>query len=147
VPSSTRLACLDRGTGTTRWTTEVGSLAFAYYFPGQTTDDIPVYRSRGSSVEVLVLDGSTGRHEYSVRLPPQTQITDVSRTTGYLGTTSQTGTTTGIAAFDVRTGRRLWARTATSDGDTQLWGGQIVNLGTDQVARQLVGRPRMVLGE
>lgn len=147
LPGTTKLTCLDRSDGRTRWTTDVGSLAYAYYLPGQTTDDVPVYRSSRNQIEVLMLDGATGRHEYALRLPAQSQIVAVSRTTGYLRTSSETGTATGITAFDMRTGRTLWARTAEADGDTELWGGQLVSVGKDQVARQLGGHPPLVLGD
>lgn len=147
LPGTTRLTCLDRADGRTRWTTDVGSLAYAYYLPGQTTNDVPVYRSSRNQVEVLMLDGETGHHDYALRLPAQTQVVAASRTTGYLRTSSQTGTSTGITAFDMRTGRTLWARTTEDDGDTEFWGGQLVSVGKDQVARQLGGRRPGVLGD
>lgn len=147
LPGTTKITCLDRSDGRSRWTTDIGSQAYAYWFSGQTTDDVPVYRSSRNRTEVVVFDGSTGRQKYVLRLEPLSYVVAVSRTTGYVRSTSQSGTGTGIAAFDVESGRTLWARTAADDGETEFWGGHLVAVSASQVATELGDRAPMILGD
>ncbi|BDZ51220.1 hypothetical protein GCM10025867_34610 [Frondihabitans sucicola] len=147
LPGTTKLTCLDHGDGRSRWTTDVGSLAYATFLPGQTSRDVPVYRSLGNRTEIVMIDGDTGKREYVLRLEPQTQVIAVSRTTGYLRTSSETGTATQLTAFDVHSGRTLWTRATGADGDTEFWGGHLVSVDAGQVARELGTRPPTILGD
>ncbi|RKR73640.1 putative pyrroloquinoline-quinone binding quinoprotein [Frondihabitans australicus] len=147
LPGTSRGSCVDRATGRVRWSTDIATGSFAYSVPGQTTNQIMVYRNKGDVTELDFFDGATGRLQYPIELPPVSFTILAARTTGYLQVSSDSGTPTGITAFDTRTGKQLWTLPEAGTRDTSFWGGQLVRLSKNGVATQLVDRPRTVLGE
>jgi hypothetical protein len=139
--------CLDRADGRARWTADVGDGSFAFAVPGQTSDDVVIYRNKANETELDVLDGRTGRLRFPLTLSVVTFTALSSRTTGYVQFASDSGTPTGIAAYDTVSGRQLWSIEEATTRDTAFWGGQLVRVTSDGVARQLVDRPRRVLHE
>lgn len=146
LPGTTTITCLDRTTGDMRWKRDLDSEGFPGAMAGQTTDDVAVMRGLGGESRAEVLDGATGRTKFDLELLPQTQIAAVSRTTGYLQSTTLTGTPTAITAFDTETGEILWRRSDLDDGDTEIWGGHLVTVDSKGVARELIDQSPTVLG-
>lgn len=146
LPGTSTITCLDRDTGDMRWTRDLDSEGFPSAIDGQTTDDVVVTRDFGGEAKAEILDGSTGRTKFDLELLPQTQVLAASRTTGYLQSTTLTGTPTAITAFDTETGEILWRRSDLDDGDTEIWGGHLVTLDSRGVARELVDQSATVLG-
>lgn len=146
LPGTTKLTCLDEHTGRARWTTDVGGGVSPGGVTGQTTNDVVVYGSSSIQTDVTMLDGDTGAVKYRITLPPATYITATARTTAYLATRTAGDGVPGITAFDVESGRRLWARTDNSHSSMQLWGGRLLSLSADGVATELTNRHQPVLG-
>jgi outer membrane protein assembly factor BamB len=146
LPGTTKLTCLDAGSGRARWTTDVGGGASPGGVVGQTTNDVVVYGSSSIQTDVTMLDGDTGSVKYRITLPPATYITATARTTAYLATRTAGEGVPGITAFDVESGRRLWARTDSSRASLQLWGGRLLSLSPSGVATELTNRSQPVLG-
>lgn len=139
--------CLDRSTGRTRWTADVGNGSFAFAVPGQTSSDVMIYRNKANETELDVLDGRTGRLRFPLTLAVVNFTNLSSRTTGYVQIASDSGTPTGIAAYDTVSGRQLWSLEEASTRDTAFWGGQLVRVTRNGIAEQLVDRRGTVLGE
>lgn len=146
LPGTTSLRCVDRATGASRWTRDLASQGSPTGMVGQTTDDVAVFRSFGNHSELVMLAGGSGRPKFSVDLLPTTTIAAVSRTTGYLVSSSLSGTPIGLIAFDTESGRILWQRNVLDDGDTEMWGGRLVELSSDGIVRELTNPPGTVLG-
>jgi outer membrane protein assembly factor BamB len=138
--------CLDRATGRSRWSSPVTGNAFAGAVAGQTTNDVALYKPLGSSLQQLVLDGSTGRVKYTLPAADQAYIAAAGPTVGYLIRRTASGSSIGVRAFDTESGRTLWSRGDTREGRTALWGGHFVLLSADGVATELVDPPGIVLG-
>lgn len=146
LPGASTGMCVDRDTGRERWRAEIATGSFAYSIPGQTTDQVLVYRNKGNLTELDFFDGATGRLLFPIELPPVSFTIISARTTGYLEVSSDSGSPTGITAFDAASGRQLWTLPEAETRDTEFWGGQLVRITADGIATQLVDRPRPVLG-
>ncbi|ARC57341.1 hypothetical protein AS850_09660 [Frondihabitans sp. 762G35] len=138
--------CLDRATGRSRWSSPVTGNAFAGAVVGQTTNDVALYKPLGSTLQQLVLDGSSGRVKYTLPAADQAYIAAAGPTVGYLLRRTASGSSVGVRAFDAETGRTLWSRGDTRAGRTELWGGHFVLLSESGVATELVDPPGFVLG-
>lgn len=129
-----RLTCLDYRTGAVRWSRDTESYSYAGSAVGQRTDDVYTV-STNDDPQVVALDGGTGRVRFHADVPAGSYVVAAGHTVGYALTYGATGARTAVVAFDLSSGRRLWAHT--SQLQLGVWGGHVIDVGLDGLARRL----------
>lgn len=127
-------SCLDYRTGHVRWTRHLGAFSFAGGAPGQRSDD--VYAVTNTDHAALVaLDGRTGRVRFQTTVPPGSSVVAAGHTVAYVLAFGFTGARSTVLAIDTSSGRRLWERS--SPVQLAVWGGHVIDIGIDGLARRL----------
>lgn len=137
----TGLACLDRASGRTRWTTDLGAPWSLLDPPGLVGDDLVVVTTRDGAPLLLVLRGDDGQPRSSARVEGLDDVVAASRTTLLVATDPRGGRRT-LEARDLATGATLWSRTAT--GRLSFWGPELVEVDDRGTARRLATTSRVV---
>jgi len=131
-----RLTCLDYRTGKALWTHAIGSAAYVSGAPGQRSDDVFLVPTSGQA-RVVALDGATGRQRFSETVPAGSRVVAAGHTVGYALAYGISGSQSNVTAIDLATGRRLWSHSA--EVQLSIWGGHLIDVGIDGLARRLVG--------
>lgn len=137
---ATGLACLDRASGRTRWTTELGAPWSLLDPPGLVGDDLVVVTTRDGAPLLLVLRGDDGRARSSTRIADLDDVVAASRTTLLVATEPRGGRRT-LEARDLATGAVLWSRS--SPGRLSFWGPELVEVDDRGTARRLAATSRV----
>ena len=138
---ATGLTCLDRASGRTRWSTDLGAPWSLLDPPGLVGDDLVVVTMRDGAPLLLVLRGEDGRPRSSTRVEGLDDVVGASRTTLLLTTDPRDGRRA-LQARDLATGATLWSRTAT--GRLSFWGSELVEVDDRGTARRLAATSRVV---
>ncbi|RKR73639.1 PQQ-binding-like beta-propeller repeat protein [Frondihabitans australicus] len=128
------ITCLDYRTGKPLWTTDVGSYSFAGSAPGQRTDDVYTVTT-GSQAQLVAVDGATGRIRFETDVPAGSTVVAASDTVAYVAASGFTGARSTVIAVDASSGHTLWTRS--SQVQVGVWGGHLVDVGMDGLARRL----------
>jgi len=139
---ATGLACLDRASGRTRWTTELGSPWSLVDVPGLVGDDVVVVTQREGAPLLLVLRGDDGGERSALRVDGLDEVLGASRTVLYVVTEPDEQGRRALEARDLATGQRLWSRP--SPGRPAFWGDQLVEIDGTGTARRLDATSRVV---
>lgn len=132
--SGDSVSCLDYRTGRTLWTTSVGNYSFSGSAPGQRSDDV-IAVTTAERARLVALDGATGRIRFSTDVPAGSTPVAAGHTVIYLLGYGLTGARSTIIALDASSGRHLWTRS--SQVQVGVWGGHVIDVGVDGLARRL----------
>ncbi|GAB2974617.1 outer membrane protein assembly factor BamB family protein [Frigoribacterium salinisoli] len=138
---ATGLTCLDRASGRTRWSTDLGAPWSLLDPPGLVGDDLVVVTTRDGAPLLLVLRGEDGRPRSSTRVEGLDDVVGASRTTLLLAIDPRDGRRA-LQARDLATGATLWSRTPT--GRLSFWGSELVEVDDRGTARRLAATSRVV---
>ncbi|GAA4265245.1 PQQ-binding-like beta-propeller repeat protein [Frondihabitans peucedani] len=131
-----RLSCLDYRTGAVRWTTGVSTFSYAGSAVGQRTDDV-FTASTTDRARVVALSGSTGHQRFSADVPVGSYVVAAGHTVVYALAYGIAGSRSTVIALDASSGARLW--THDSGLQVSVWGGHLIDVGRDGLARRLDG--------
>lgn len=137
----TAAECLDPRDGTVRWTTDLGAPFAVEAVPGQRAADVFVVVQRSGGSRLLALDGADGHTRFSSSVGLLDDLAAAGRSVLYLQTDDGRSSGRDVAALDLHDGRPLWA-TSTS-GTVAFWGGHLVRIDEQGVARRLVDTARV----
>ncbi|ARC57342.1 Outer membrane protein assembly factor BamB [Frondihabitans sp. 762G35] len=129
-----RLSCLDYRTGRALWSAEVGQFALAGSASGQHSDDVYVLTARRDS-RLVALDGLTGRERFQTPVPTGAALVAAGTSAGYAIAYGRSGAQSTAIALDLSSGSRLWQYDSTLQ--LGIWGGHLVDIGRDGLARRL----------
>ncbi|BDZ51222.1 hypothetical protein GCM10025867_34630 [Frondihabitans sucicola] len=129
-----RLTCLDYRTGEALWTQDIGTFSYAGSALGQQSDDIYTV-STTDKARVVAIDGKTGRQRFSADVPAGSYVVAAGHTVAYALAYGISGSRSSVIALDVSSGKRLW--THSSQLQLSLWGGHLIDVGMDGLARRL----------
>lgn len=132
-----RVTCLSWETGDVVWTRDDLGTTAARGLAGQTDDR--VYATSTSAgdgpLDVLALDGATGRTSAHFELPTGAVLAAAGRTVAYALAYGSSGGRSTVVAVDLETGERLW--THTGQLQVSVWAGRPVDIDVDGRANQL----------
>lgn len=129
-----RLTCLDYRTGKALWSDDVGAFSYAGSALGQRSDDIYTVSTTERS-RVVAIDGATGRQRWAADVPSGAYVVAAGHTVAYALAYGISGSRSSVIALDLSSGKRLWSHA--SQLQLSLWGGHLIDVGIDGLARRL----------
>lgn len=129
-----RMSCLDYRTGAVLWSDDIGSFSSASSVPGQRSSDVYAVATTDRT-RITALDGRSGRPRFTAEVPPGSVVVAAGQTVVYALAYGFSGSRSSVVALDASSGKRLW--THSSQVQLSLWGGHLIDVGMDGLARQL----------